>query len=107
MLRHLASTHYAVLSAVLALMRGALLPSIPSREPVQLLIADTLARLSFLLMGLWFFSIIYVHATGQAKAPNPDHPVCGSCGYDLTGNVSGICPECGEAVAQGQVESQD
>ncbi len=20
---------------------------------------------------------------------------CGQCGYDLTGNVSGVCPECG------------
>jgi hypothetical protein len=24
---------------------------------------------------------------------------CRQCGYDLTGNVSGRCPECGEAVA--------
>jgi hypothetical protein len=24
---------------------------------------------------------------------------CRSCGYNLTGNVSGICPECGTAVA--------
>ncbi len=23
---------------------------------------------------------------------------CGACGYDLTGNVSGGCPECGESV---------
>jgi Na+/melibiose symporter-like transporter len=29
-----------------------------------------------------------------------DHgiPCCTSCGYDLTGNESGICPECGEPV---------
>jgi hypothetical protein len=24
-----------------------------------------------------------------------DGPRCQSCGYDLTGNVSGVCPECG------------
>src|SRR4051812_42639250 len=26
-----------------------------------------------------------------------DHPIghCDSCGYSLTGNVSGVCPECG------------
>lgn len=24
-----------------------------------------------------------------------DTGLCGSCGYDLTGNVSGTCPECG------------
>jgi hypothetical protein len=23
---------------------------------------------------------------------------CQSCGYDLTGNTSGVCPECGQAV---------
>jgi hypothetical protein len=23
---------------------------------------------------------------------------CDTCGYDLTGNVSGVCPECGTAV---------
>jgi hypothetical protein len=25
----------------------------------------------------------------------PGH--CGQCGYNLTGNASGVCPECGEA----------
>jgi Flp pilus assembly protein TadB len=24
--------------------------------------------------------------------------LCPSCGYDLTGNVSGVCPECGTPV---------
>src|SRR5262249_30991088 len=24
---------------------------------------------------------------------------CRQCGYDLTGNVSGVCPECGDKVA--------
>ena len=25
----------------------------------------------------------------------PSYPACNTCGYNLTGNVSGICPECG------------
>ena len=25
---------------------------------------------------------------------------CEGCGYDLTGNTSGTCPECGEAIAR-------
>jgi hypothetical protein len=25
--------------------------------------------------------------------------LCGACGYNLTGNASGVCPECGRAVA--------
>jgi hypothetical protein len=29
----------------------------------------------------------------------PGH--CPTCGYNLTGNVSGRCPECGQAVASG------
>jgi hypothetical protein len=29
--------------------------------------------------------------------------LCRQCGYDLTGNASGVCPECGTAVVQRQV----
>lgn len=25
-------------------------------------------------------------------------PTCLGCGYDLTGNVSGVCPECGKSI---------
>jgi hypothetical protein len=31
----------------------------------------------------------------------PPH-CCQSCGYDLTGNTSGVCPECGQALALGE-----
>jgi predicted RNA-binding Zn-ribbon protein involved in translation (DUF1610 family) len=35
------------------------------------------------------------------KPPQPPPPgFCRECGYDLTGNVSGVCPECGEVVAR-------
>jgi hypothetical protein len=27
-------------------------------------------------------------------------PTCLACGYDLTGNVSGTCPECGTTISQ-------
>ena len=30
----------------------------------------------------------------------PDH--CPACGYDLTGNISGVCPECGTQIARAQ-----
>jgi len=26
------------------------------------------------------------------------YPACAKCGYNLTGNVSGVCPECGEKI---------
>ncbi len=28
----------------------------------------------------------------------PPAPRCVECGYNLTGNVSGVCPECGERI---------
>lgn len=31
---------------------------------------------------------------------------CVSCGYDLTGNISGVCPECGEPVHGCGIKSQ-
>ncbi len=30
--------------------------------------------------------------------PPPDPGVCATCGYSLTGNTSGVCPECGRTV---------
>lgn len=42
-----------------------------------------------------------LHATGQReslKARFSDKPLCAMCGYDLTGNLSGTCPECGKGI---------
>jgi predicted RNA-binding Zn-ribbon protein involved in translation (DUF1610 family) len=30
-------------------------------------------------------------------------PRCAKCGYNLTGNVSGVCPECGTPIARHHV----
>jgi hypothetical protein len=32
----------------------------------------------------------------EVRERRREHGVCVGCGYDLTGNVSGVCPECGE-----------
>jgi hypothetical protein len=32
---------------------------------------------------------------------------CGNCDYDLTGNVSGICPECGTPIPASSTTSKD
>lgn len=32
------------------------------------------------------------------------YPACNCCGYNLTGNTSGICPECGTQVSKGMQE---
>jgi hypothetical protein len=79
-----------------------------------------------LLMGVWFAFLSWREA--QKPPPGGDLPPCHfiavflglfiwttwawvrkprrprghcrSCGYDLTGNVSGVCPECGSATAE-------
>lgn len=53
------------------------------------------------ILPLWLLLCLAVAATGflwwRNRAP-VGH--CGKCGYDLTGNVSGRCPECGDASFQ-------
>lgn len=37
-------------------------------------------------------------AASVFRLPTNRAGFCIACGYDLTGNVSGVCPECGEAI---------
>ena len=46
--------------------------------------------LAALILARWLRFLYWLNAPG----PKPGH--C-SCGYNLTGNVSGVCPECGTA----------
>ncbi len=50
--------------------------------------------LAYLVGRLAYFSVRY-------PVRNPweeSWPTCSNCGYDLTGNVSGVCPECGTKI---------
>lgn len=54
---------------------------------------------------------IYVFAARRAPSPQEanqnyaaDRAHCGQCEYDLTGNISGICPECGWVIPTGQLD---
>ena len=40
--------------------------------------------------------IVAVLFAAAGRTPAPNH--CWSCAYNLTGDVSGRCPECGEAI---------
>ncbi len=48
------------------------------------------------LSGL--FALLHASWVVMKSRDGTRHASCRSCGYDLTGNTSGICPECGSAV---------
>lgn len=68
------------------------------------------APYSYIVIGqrIWFFVacwipfllvslptvILFVRDRGRRVLPGQ----CQECGYDLTGNVSGVCPECGKGM---------
>jgi F0F1-type ATP synthase membrane subunit a len=54
-------------------------------------VIGTLALAAFVFIGIQTESL----ARQQQKLRER---FCYACGYDLTGNVSGICPECGEKI---------
>jgi hypothetical protein len=47
-------------------------------------------------LGWWILSAFFRHAV--------DSPLCLFCRYDLTGNTSGTCPECGNNIPRDQFE---
>ena len=44
------------------------------------------------------FGVYWVHLPADQYAHRLANNLCLHCGYDLTGNVSGLCPECGSVV---------
>jgi hypothetical protein len=42
--------------------------------------------------------VLLLLMAGRKGAPVVRGPSCAACGYDLTGNTSGVCPECGTAI---------
>lgn len=48
-------------------------------------------------LPLWIpiLLVVWVWFRARPKRIHSGSEVCTGCGYDLTGNVSGVCPECG------------
>ena len=54
-----------------------------------------------LILPTWLLLLVSAAATTfvwRRAQVNPERNGCRKCGYNLTGNVSGVCPECGTAV---------
>ena len=56
--------------------------------PAWRLTVSTLACVGVLALYLW------LHRRRIRLEQRASHGLCVHCGYNLTGNVSGICPEC-------------
>ena len=58
----------------------------------------------FILFGLLVYQCGLIQIRGQMliylerAAKRERLPMCLKCGYDLTGNASGVCPECGKRI---------
>lgn len=62
----------------------------------------TLATCGLLLLILMSNSVKSMRRSIRVSLSHMGHPCCVACGYDLTGNVSGVCPECGTDVVEGE-----
>lgn len=76
-----------VSSMVLALV-------MPSRQPPPVLVlSETItfgAGITLYLFHVWGCVYLWLHPIPAGCCP--------ACGYNLTGNVSGVCPECGKPI---------
>ncbi|HWL92542.1 MAG TPA: hypothetical protein VNT79_03325 [Phycisphaerae bacterium] len=74
----------------------------PPRRPIWTTKTDDI--FDALMMSLWPLMLGLLCRAAVTirkfwdKSPAIDHPICAECGYNLTGNVSGICPECGSSI---------
>ena len=60
-------------------------------------------RYSLLVLPFWLLLLLTAiptawlwHRDRRLISSSLDHRLCLRCGYDLTGNTSGVCPECGD-----------
>lgn len=57
------------------------------------------------VLPIWLFALLFlvltIHLIRRSRRRFPAG-CCAKCGYDLTGNMSGVCPECGAAVCAGR-----
>jgi predicted RNA-binding Zn-ribbon protein involved in translation (DUF1610 family) len=58
---------------------------------------EGLAVFAGMVIPSWLFTCLGVYV-GRKKHVAELPPTCMHCGYNLTGNVTGTCPECGERI---------
>ena len=56
---------------------------------------------SWIVIGLGTWAAFLYYRDLRNRFHREDKIHCRSCAYDLTGNVSGVCPECGTKIEMG------
>ena len=103
------NTSAAGLAAALYLTGAALFGFAAAADLVELIKSDdpapagnagVIATLAALAAYGAFAGALHLRWWRDLRRPPPTH-LCRACAYDLTGNVSGICPECGTPLTPG------
>lgn len=81
--------------AVGSLAAGVLVLSLFEWAVIPVAAAMVVFLIGLLIMGLRLFAYVLEVEPQYWETPRPPDHCCQHCGYDLTGNVSGVCPECG------------
>ena len=68
-------------------------------DALETFLGEVVAGFVALVPPLVVVAVTFRLLSGYCRRPVADHETrCRKCGYDLTGNVSGVCPECGERI---------
>ena len=83
---------FASIAAVMIILVGAILGSVRlfSPELGQMLAVFVIPLTALLLIVIFLWCLPFANPAQRG--------ICGKCGYDLTGNTSGVCPECGTRI---------
>lgn len=101
--RDLHSVVYALIVAIVGplpmLAASALLMPSGARTNIESAMTGAFALLAAIVMWVGIMATIAVQQTwtrfrGRRRAKG----ICRCCAYDLTGNISGVCPECGTPI---------
>jgi hypothetical protein len=73
---------------------------------------DGTNREQFFVISDWLLAVVLLALgipairVGVARFRGPKPGCCRTCSYDLTGNTSGICPECGAATGASKAQDE-
>ncbi len=97
---------FSVIGALLLMVGSVLAPCIVKvgLGPVQLWKSSLIAApIELGIVAVTAFSVFAIRRRWQAVAVPGK---CAACGYDLTGNESGVCSECGEKIVKSAATQQ-